>query len=302
MKNLFLLLVPFCFSLISLGQTPKTISYQGVARNATGQPIPNQSIKIKLSLLETATSSNSLYTETHIPTTTGQGLFALQIGTGTVLSGTYTNLDWSNGPKFVKTEIDPTGGDNFTISSTNPLNAVPFSLFAQNGDREVTLTGQGATTITGTYPNFVIRSKDSLGTYQAGTGLDLNGNTFVGKVNDPLWNANKLQGRSVDPTAPANKDVLKWNGNGWKAGKDSVNTYSAGTGINITSGLNISAKNDDAIWNAAKLQGKQLSPTPPNVLDYLYWDGTQWQPKKDPSGIGKNGSNSATLIYTTSGF
>lgn len=133
MKNLFLFLLQFCFSLLSFGQTPKTISYQGVARNATGQPIPNQSIKIKLSLLETATSSNSLYTETHTPTTTGQGLFALQIGAGTVLSGTYANLDWYNGPKFVKTEIDPSGGDNFTLSSTNPLNSVPFALFAASG-------------------------------------------------------------------------------------------------------------------------------------------------------------------------
>jgi hypothetical protein len=129
----FLLLLSFSLSLLTLAQTPKTISYQGVARNATGQPIPNQSIKIKLSLLETATSSNSLYTETHTPTTTGQGLFAIQIGAGIVLSGTYSNLDWSNGPKFVKTEIDPTGGDNFTLSSTNPLNAVPFALFAASG-------------------------------------------------------------------------------------------------------------------------------------------------------------------------
>jgi uncharacterized protein (TIGR02145 family) len=132
MKHI-LLLLSFALSLLTLAQTPKTISYQGVARNATGQPIPNQSIKIKLSLLETAASSNSLYTETHTPTTTGQGLFALQIGAGTVLSGTYANLDWSNGPKFVKTEIDPTGGDNFTLTSTNPLNSVPFALFAASG-------------------------------------------------------------------------------------------------------------------------------------------------------------------------
>lgn len=132
MKNL-LLLFSFTLSLLTWAQTPKTISYQGVARNSTGQPIPNQSIKIKLSLLETANSTNSLYTETHTPTTTGQGLFAVQIGAGTVLSGTYATLDWSNGPKFVKTEIDPNGGDNFTLSSTNPLNAVPFALFAASG-------------------------------------------------------------------------------------------------------------------------------------------------------------------------
>jgi hypothetical protein len=128
-----LLLLSFSLSLLTLAQTPKTISYQGVARNATGQPIPNQPIKIKLSLLETATSTNSLYTETHTLNTTAQGLFAVQIGAGTVVSGTYATLDWSNGPKFVKTEIDPTGGDNFTLSSTNPLNAVPFALFAKSG-------------------------------------------------------------------------------------------------------------------------------------------------------------------------
>lgn len=133
MKNLFVLLIPFCIAFLSYGQPPKTISYQGVARNSTGQPIPNQGIKIKLSLLETATSSTSFYTETHTTTTTNQGLFALQIGAGTVVSGTYENLDWSTGPKFVKTEIDPLGGDNFTLSSTNPLNAVPFALFAASG-------------------------------------------------------------------------------------------------------------------------------------------------------------------------
>jgi uncharacterized protein (TIGR02145 family) len=33
----------------------------------------------------------------------------------------------------VKSEIDPTGGNNFTLSSTNPLNAVPFALFAASG-------------------------------------------------------------------------------------------------------------------------------------------------------------------------
>jgi len=86
-----LLLLSLSLSLLTLAQTPKTISYQCVARNATGQPIPNQSIKIKLSLLETATSTNSLYTETHTPTTTAQGLFAVQIGAGSVLSGTYAS-------------------------------------------------------------------------------------------------------------------------------------------------------------------------------------------------------------------
>jgi uncharacterized protein (TIGR02145 family) len=133
MKHLFFSILSFCFVAASFAQTPKTISYQGVARNASGQPIPNQNIKIKLSLLDSAISTVSRYTETHSLTTTGQGLFALQIGAGTVVSGNYNNLNWSSGPRFVKSEIDPTGGNNFTLSSTNPLNAVPFALFAASG-------------------------------------------------------------------------------------------------------------------------------------------------------------------------
>lgn len=133
MKHLFLCVLSLIVLTSSFGQAPKTISYQGVARNNTGQPIPNQNIKIKLSLLDSATSTLSRYTETHSLTTTGQGLFSLRIGAGTILSGNYNNLNWSNGPAFVKTEIDPAGGDNFTLSSTNPLNAVPFALFAASG-------------------------------------------------------------------------------------------------------------------------------------------------------------------------
>ena len=278
--KLILLLFTFSLSLLTFAQNPKTISYQGVARNATGQPIPNQAINIQLSLLATATSTTALYAETHTLTTSGQGLFAVQIGAGTPVTGTYADLDWKAGPKFVKTEIDPTGGNNFTLSTVSPLNAVPFALQAENGDKVVSLTGQGATTVTGTYPNFVIRSKDSVGVYQAGAGLNLTGNTFSGQTDQPLWNANKLQNRPLDAGAPTNKDVIKWNGISWKAGKDSVNTYSSGTGINITPGLNISAKNDDPIWNAAKLQGKNVAGSAPAKEDFLRFDGSKWVPGK----------------------
>jgi hypothetical protein len=187
MKNYSLFLLLFLITHFCFGQAPKTISYQGVARNAAGQPIPNQNIKIKLSLLETATSSTALYAETHNPTTTGQGLFAVQIGAGVVLSGTYNTLDWSNGPKFVKTEIDPTGGNNFTLSSTNPLNAVPFALYAENGDKIVTITGQGTTNVTGEYPNFIVNNPQ----LQGGNGINITGQ-IITNTGD-LSNTNELQ-------------------------------------------------------------------------------------------------------------
>jgi uncharacterized protein (TIGR02145 family) len=184
MKHL-LFLLSFSLSLLTLAQTPKTISYQGVARNATGQPIPNQPIKIKLSLLETATSTTSLYTETHSLTTTGQGLFAIQIGAGTVLSGAYATLDWSNGPKFVKTEIDPTGGDNFTLSSTNPLNAVPFALFAQSG----TPGANGKNALIRTIPE-AAGANCANGGVKIEAGLDVDGN---GQLSDTEVNTSQTK-------------------------------------------------------------------------------------------------------------
>ena len=42
-------------------------------------------------------------------------------------------------------------------------------------DRTVTLTGAGATTVTGTYPNFTITSTDANTTYRAGTGISISG-------------------------------------------------------------------------------------------------------------------------------
>ncbi|HRH34753.1 MAG TPA: hypothetical protein PKY12_06825, partial [Catalimonadaceae bacterium] len=132
MKYLINLLCLLAYSFLTFAQNPNTISYQGVARNATGQPIPNQAIKIRLSLLET-TGGSSQYTETHTLTTSPQGLFAVQMGAGAVISGTWAGLNWSTGPKFVKTEIDPTGGDNFTLATTSPLNAVPYALNALSG-------------------------------------------------------------------------------------------------------------------------------------------------------------------------
>ena len=47
-------------------------------------------------------------------------------------------------------------------------------------DQTVTITGSGATTVSGTYPNFTISSTDTdtNTTYSAGTGLSLDGTTF----------------------------------------------------------------------------------------------------------------------------
>ena len=58
---------------------------------------------------------------------------SLQIGGGTT-TGNFANINWANGPYFLKTETDPAGGTNYTISGTNQLLSVPYALFSNSSN------------------------------------------------------------------------------------------------------------------------------------------------------------------------
>ncbi|MEA3508406.1 MAG: FISUMP domain-containing protein, partial [Synergistota bacterium] len=92
-------------------------------------------------------SGTAVYVETQTPTTNVNGLVSIEIGAGTVQSGDFTTIDWANGPYFIKTETDPAGGTNYTITGTSQLLSVPYALHAKSAD---TVTG----TITETDPVF----------------------------------------------------------------------------------------------------------------------------------------------------
>ncbi|GBL34553.1 hypothetical protein EMGBS15_01480 [Filimonas sp.] len=48
-----------------------------------------------------------------------------------MVSGSFSTINWANGPYFVKTETDPTGGTTYTISGTSQLMSVPYALYAE---------------------------------------------------------------------------------------------------------------------------------------------------------------------------
>jgi hypothetical protein len=70
--------------------------------------------------------------ETQTPTTNTNGLASIEIGVGTVVSGNFSTIDWSNGPYFIKTETDPIGGVSYTITGTSQLLSVPYALYAKS--------------------------------------------------------------------------------------------------------------------------------------------------------------------------
>ena len=74
---------------------------------------------------------SAVYEETHTTTSNANGLVTLEIGGGTVVSGTMATINWANGPYFIKTETDPSGGTNYTITGISQLLSTPYALYAK---------------------------------------------------------------------------------------------------------------------------------------------------------------------------
>lgn len=125
------------FSAITTGQAPNNISYQAVVRDASNQLITSQAVGLRVSVLQGTLDGTVVYTETHLPSTNQNGLMTVQVGSGTLVNGSFSGIDWAQGPFFIKTEIDPTGASNYTIESTSQLQSVPYALYSNTSGSSV---------------------------------------------------------------------------------------------------------------------------------------------------------------------
>jgi hypothetical protein len=134
LKKLFFLFSIFFSLFTAHAQSPQKMSYQAVIRNASNALITDQAIGLRVSILQGSATGTEVYKEIFNPNpqTNVNGLVTVEIGTGTPLTGTFSGIDWANGPYFIKTETDPTGGTNYTITGTSQLISVPYALYAEN--------------------------------------------------------------------------------------------------------------------------------------------------------------------------
>ena len=132
MKKIFTFLVAFTVSTLIYAQLPQNFSYQAIVRGANNALLSNQKVGIKISLLKGTENGQSVYSEVHTATTNANGLVSIAVGGGNLLEGNFVKIDWANGPYFVKTEIDPEGGTNYSLVTTTQLLSVPYALYAAN--------------------------------------------------------------------------------------------------------------------------------------------------------------------------
>lgn len=132
MKRFTTLAILLILCMVGLfAQAPEKFTYQAVVRFANNSLAANTQIGVRISILQGSVVGEAVFVETHIVNSNANGLITLEIGSGNVQVGSISNIDWSNGLFFLKTETDPYGGIDYIVTSTQQLMSVPYALYAK---------------------------------------------------------------------------------------------------------------------------------------------------------------------------
>ncbi len=176
MKRISLLFaIVFFFTHLAYAQVPQGIPYQAAARNASGQALVNTAVKVRFSILDSVATGTVVYKETHSTTTNTLGLFNVNVGMGTPVTGTFSAINWGTNAKFMQMELDITGtGSSYVDMGTQQMLSVPYALYA------------GSTISSNTTNSYVFNSQSRLGYSTSGTWTCPAG---VTQITVELWGA-----------------------------------------------------------------------------------------------------------------
>ncbi|GAA3519738.1 hypothetical protein GCM10022393_37420 [Aquimarina addita] len=127
MKNIHTLFSILCIVLITTNSFAQAlqknfINYQGIARTADGTLMSDQSINMQIAIKFGAPDNTASYVENHTITTSINGVFNLQIGNGTSITGDFDTLPWGGTASYVSVSM------NGSEIGTNELMAVPYAI------------------------------------------------------------------------------------------------------------------------------------------------------------------------------
>lgn len=191
MSRILLLVIALTISLSTFAQAPKGFKYQAVLRNASNDIIDSKTVGVRLSIQQGSIGGTDVYVETFTPTTNAYGLVNLEIGKGTS-SDDFSSIDWANGPYFMETSVDITGGTAYSIVGTSELMSVPYALYAKGAENVVNDSVDDADanptnelqTITKTGNTITLSNgggsyQDSVSVYTAGSGISIVNNVVA---------------------------------------------------------------------------------------------------------------------------
>jgi hypothetical protein len=111
---------------------PQAFKYQAVARDKGGQVIANEPVTLRVSIVDSAAGGGLVvYSEIHRTGTNGVGLISISIGRGIHPNGSFANINWATGDKWMQIEMSQKEGGDFMLMGMSELLTVPYALHAE---------------------------------------------------------------------------------------------------------------------------------------------------------------------------
>jgi hypothetical protein len=147
MKSIFTLLLALCtgFSqLLFAQQAPQKFNYQAVARDGEGLALSEKPLTVRIGILSDTDLDRPLYSEEHTVVTNRLGLFNVAIGTGRVIEGSFSSIDWGSAAHYIHVRMDMDGSGRFVDLGQSQLLSVPYALYAEKSGLTTGMQGDGS--------------------------------------------------------------------------------------------------------------------------------------------------------------
>ena len=278
-----------------------------ITNNVITNTSPDQTVVLTPS---TGINVTGTYPNFTVTNTSPDQTVALTAGSGIGVTGTYPNFTISNTDLTTGVSLTSAGGTETLVNdgtgsslSTKGISAgtgislsstsTALTLTNSAPDQTVALTSGGATTITGTYPNFTISSTDNnsggtLTSVTAGSGLDGGTITSTGTISMPNTGTAGTYGSATQTpvlttdgqgrVTSVTNTTITGTVPGGSAGGDLTGTYpnpTIGTGkVTSTHILDGTIATVDIANNT--IDGSKINLTSNASGDMMYYNGTDW--------------------------
>jgi hypothetical protein len=133
-KIIFIFLLIVSITKAQNNTVPQFISYQGVARNASGTVLVSSTIAVRFTIFNKTTSA-LVYSESYTGSTglicNSVGIFNASIGSLNPTS--FQAINWASDPYEIHVEIDIANGTSFVYLGTQDFKTVPYAFHSADG-------------------------------------------------------------------------------------------------------------------------------------------------------------------------
>ena len=261
MKKMIITSVFAILYIIVLAQPPQLpggFNYQAVYRDVSGNPLTNENVAVVISILQGSVDGTEVFTETHISATNDFGFLTIVIGS--VNTNDFPNIDWSSGPYFLKVNI------NGNLMGVTQLLSVPYALYANNAGN--------------------VFSSDYADLINAPNNVS----EFINDVGYIITEVDGSRTNEIQTISRIGELVTLSNDGGTYT--DSVNTYTGGTGIDITNNVISATSTTPTIgFSGYGSPGQSISSNSYTMINFVL---TDWNDGE--------GYNSSTFTVPSAGL